>query len=296
MNIAHLKLFTRIAATHNISLAGKELGLSAAVASAHINKLEETLGTQLLYRTTRKVSLTEEGFAFLPHAESVLDSVESARAAIGAGSHTPQGTLRVTAPASFGRMHIVPALVEFTQLYPELHIDLRLSDSIVDMVEGGFDVAIRNAALSDSTLVARKLASDTRILCASPDYIEQHGIPANIDELKTHPIINLTGIEHWVFANNQGTIKFKPASKLHIDNGEAIRDACMRGMGITLCSMWCAYQALQEGKLVQVLKDQPLINDTALWAVYPSSRLLAPKVRVFIDYLKAYIGDVPYWD
>ncbi|ESP93548.1 MULTISPECIES: LysR family transcriptional regulator [Pseudoalteromonas] len=296
MNIAHLKLFTRIAATHNISLAGKELGLSAAVASAHINKLEETLGTQLLYRTTRKVSLTEEGFAFLPHAESVLDSVESARAAIGAGSHTPQGTLRVTAPASFGRMHIVPALVEFTQLYPELHIDLRLSDSIVDMVEGGFDVAVRNAALSDSTLVARKLASDTRILCASPDYIEQHGIPATIEELKAHPIINLTGIEHWVFANKQGNIKFKPASKLQIDNGEAIRDACMRGMGITLCSMWCAYQALQEGKLVQVLKDQPLINDTALWAVYPSSRLLAPKVRVFIDYLKAYIGDVPYWD
>ncbi|AOT10028.1 LysR family transcriptional regulator [Pseudoalteromonas luteoviolacea] len=296
MNIAHLKLFTRIAATHNISLAGKELGLSAAVASAHINKLEETLETQLLYRTTRKVALTEEGLAFLPHAESVLESVEVAKAAIGAGSHTPQGTLRITAPASFGRMHIVPALAEFTQRYPELKIDLRLSDSIVDMVEGGFDVAIRNAALSDSSLIASKLASDKRILCASPEYIAQHGAPESIEQLNTHPLINLTGIDHWVFEGGTQHIKFKPISGLHIDNGEAIRDACIRGMGITLCSMWCAYQALQEGKLVQVLKGSPLVNDTALWAVYPSSRMLAPKVRVFIDYLKAYIGKVPYWD
>ncbi|MBQ4812732.1 LysR family transcriptional regulator [Pseudoalteromonas luteoviolacea] len=296
MNVAHLKLFTRIAATHNISLAGKELGLSAAVASAHINKLEETLGTKLLYRTTRKVSLTEEGLAFLPHAESVLESIESAKAAIGAGSHTPQGTLRITAPASFGRMHIVPALAEFTQLYPELKIDLRLSDTIVDMVEGGFDIAIRNAALSDSTLVASKLASDTRILCASPEYVAEHGMPSSPQALHSHPTINLTGIDHWVFTHHQGNIKFKPHSGLQIDNGEAIRDACIRGMGITLCSMWCAYQALQEGKLVQVLKDTPLVNDTALWAVYPNSRLLAPKVRVFIDYLKAYIGDVPYWE
>ncbi|MCF6440924.1 LysR family transcriptional regulator [Pseudoalteromonas luteoviolacea] len=296
MNIAHLKLFTRIAATHNISLAGKELGLSAAVASAHINKLEETLETQLLYRTTRKVALTEEGLAFLPHAESVLESVEVAKAAIGAGSHTPQGTLRITAPASFGRMHIVPALVEFTQRYPELKIDLRLSDSIVDMVEGGFDVAIRNAALSDSSLIASKLASDTRILCASPEYIAKHGMPNSVEQLSAYPLINLTGIDHWVFEGATEHIKFKPISGLQIDNGEAIRDACIRGMGITLCSMWCAYQALQEGKLVQVLKEAPLVNDTALWAVYPSSRMLAPKVRVFIDYLKAYIGDVPYWD
>ena len=202
MNIDHLKLFARIANTNNISVAGRELNISPAVASAHINKLEETLGVRLIHRTTRKVSLTDEGKVFLPHAEEVLTSIEVAQAAVGVGADTPQGTLRVPAPASFGRMHLVPAMDEFLSRYPDLNIDFRFSDSILDVVEGGFDVAIRNAELKDSNLHARKLAEDKRVIAASPDYIKKYGEPSSIHELKNHAAVNLTGLEE-PFENGQ---------------------------------------------------------------------------------------------
>lgn len=296
MNNDHLKLFVRVAATHNISLAGSELGLSPPVASMHLNKLEESLGVKLIHRTTRRVSLTEEGREFLPHAEEILNAVNSARASIGAGSFAPQGTIRITAPSSFGRMHIVPALKSFTQAHPQLKVDLRQSDSIVDMVEGGFDIAIRNATLIDSSLVARKLAPDRRIICASPSYLKEFGEPKTPEDLAAHNCINLIGIDHWDFQSADGIIRIKPKGAIRIDNGESLRDVCIDGAGITLTSIWCAYQALAEGKLVQVLADYPLASDTAIWAVYPSSRLLAPKVRAFIDFFIQYYGEQPYWE
>jgi DNA-binding transcriptional LysR family regulator len=296
MNIEHLRLFVRIAATHNISLAGKELGLSPAVSSSHINKLEDGLGIRLLHRTTRKVSLTEEGKAFLPHAQDVLDSIETAQASLGVGSVSPQGKLRVAASASFGRMHLLPALNGFLKRYPELMVDLHLSDSVVDMVEGGFDIAIRDAKLNDSTLIARKLSPVTRMLCASPSYLTEYGEPQSPDDLLNHNCINLIGIDTWVLNTPTGTKSIKTKNRLRTDNGEAARDAATQGLGITLCSSWCCYQQLERGELVQILKDYPLVSETAIWAVYPSSRLLAPKVRLFIDYLSENFGDSPYWD
>jgi DNA-binding transcriptional LysR family regulator len=296
MNNEHLKLFVRIASTHNISLAGSELGLSPPVASMHINKLEESLGVKLIHRTTRKVSLTQEGHEFLPHAEEILNAVDNAKAAIGAGSFTPQGTIRVSAPSSFGRMHIVPFLKRFTEAYPELKIDLRQSDSIVDMVEGGFDIALRNASLNDSTLVARKLAPDRRIICASPNYIKKYGEPKTPKELVNHQCVNLIGLDTWVFETPDGQQKIKSKGAIRVDNGESVRDACIDGAGLTLCSIWCAYKALQKGELVQVLQGYPVVADTAIWAVYPSSRLLAPKVRAFIDFFIECYGAPPYWE
>ncbi|MCU7555200.1 LysR family transcriptional regulator [Alteromonas sp. ASW11-19] len=296
MNLEYLALFTRVASTHNISQAGKELGLSPAVASAHLNKLEQQLGVRLIHRTTRRVSLTEDGQAFLPHALDVLTSAETARAAVGAGNLSPQGNLRVTAPASFGRMHLMSALPGFMQRYPDLTIELRLSDSIVNLVEGGFDVAIRDAALEDSTMVARKLASDTRLLVASPGYLEQWGEPATPASLSEHRCVTLVGMDTWQFRDRTGNYSVQVNSPLRADNGEAVRDACAAGLGITVSSLWCAYRHLQRGELVPVLQDHSLVSDTAIWAVYPSSRLLAPKVRVFIDYLADYFGDTPYWE
>lgn len=296
MNNDHLRLFVRIAVTQNISMAGSELGLSPPVASMHINKLEDALGVRLIHRTTRKVSLTEEGREFLPHAEEVLNAVDRAKASVGAGSFTPQGTIRVAAPSSFARMHIVPALKGFIERYPSLKVDLRQSDSIVDMVEGGFDIAIRNAALIDSTLIARKLTRDQRIICASPDYIKEYGEPTTPKDLLNHQCINLIGIDTWTFNTPDGIQKIKAKGAIRTDNGESTRDACIAGAGLTLCSIWCAYEALKEGTLLQVLADYPIESDTAVWAVYPSSRLVAPKVRAFIDYFKEYYGDVPYWE
>ncbi|WP_133471673.1 LysR family transcriptional regulator [Paraglaciecola marina] len=296
MNIEHLRLFVRIAATHNISLAGSELGLSPAVASAHINKLEENLGVRLIHRTTRKVSLTEDGQAFLHHAENVLDSVEAARASVGAGSLSPSGTLRIAAPASFGRMHLLPALSDFLDANPQLKVDLKLSDSIVDLVEGGFDIAVRNSGLKDSSLIARRLAPDKRILCASPDFLANNGKPDTPQDLANFNCISLMGLDTWRFKDGNNIISVKAKGSFSTDNGEAIRDACTNGMGITINSTWSAYKQLQSGELVEVLPDYPLVANTAIWAVYPSSRMLAPKVRAFIDYYLEFFGDSPYWD
>lgn len=296
MNIEHLKLFIRLAATSNISKAGKELNLSPAVASAHINKLEEGLGARLVHRTTRKVSLTEEGVAFLPHAEEVLASIEAARASVGVGDLSPKGILRVTAPSSFGRMHLVPQLKGFLGRYPDLNIDLHLSDAMVDLVEGGFDVAIRNADLKNSTLIARKLANDNRWLYAAPEYIEQYGQPQTPQELRDHRCINLVGLEGLTFSTDSGPVNVKTRGVFRTDNGEALRDACVSGLGIAISSTWSVYQHLQRGELVRVLPDFPLVSGAAIWAVYPSSRLLAPKVRAFIDYLSQCYGEPPYWE
>ena len=296
MNIDHLKLFIRVAATQNISLAGAELGLSPAVASAHLGKLEEGLGVRLIHRTTRKVSLTEEGLAFYHHAEDVLSSVEAAKASIGAGSESPSGTLRVAAPASFGRMHLVPALNAFMKQHPRLNVDLMLSDTIIDLVEGGFDIAIRNSELKDSSLIARKLANDRRILCASPDYLATHGEPETPHDLKYHNCITLFGLNHWNFKQNEKKHCEKVKGNFRTDNGEAIRDACAQGLGITINSTWSAYRQLINRELVEILTNYPLISNTAIWAVYPSSRQLAPKVRAFIDYFSAYFGETPYWE
>ncbi|WOT03588.1 LysR family transcriptional regulator [Shewanella youngdeokensis] len=296
MNIEHLRLFVRIAFTHNISQAGKELGLSAPVASMHINKLEENMGARLIHRTTRKVSLTQEGEAFLPYAEEILSSIDAAQATIGSGKACPKGTLRITASASFGRMHLMPALKGFLTQYPDLAVDIRLTDSMVDLVEGGFDVAIRNADLKDSTLIARKLATDKRIMVASPGYIALHGKPKFPADLKAHLCINQTGLESWVFDTPEGVEHIKVKGKIKVDHGEAVRDAAVDGMGIAMCATWIAYQQLRDGSLVQVLEEYPLIDHSAIWAVYPSSRQLAPKVRAFIDYFAQRYGTPPYWD
>lgn len=296
MNIQHLRLFVRIATTNNISSAGNELGLSPAVASSYINKLEASLGTRLIHRTTRKVSLTKDGEAFLPHAEDVLASVEAARTSVGVGNHSPSGTLRVTAPASFGRMHLVPKMKDFMQIYPDISIDCHFSDSIVDLVEGGFDIAIRNASLKSSSLIARKLAPDNRILCASPEYIAKYGEPQTPQELEEHNCLILKGLDYWEFETPDGIVTIKPQGKFKIDNGEAVRDACVQGLGVTINSTWSVYECLKRGELVQVLKDYPFISTAAIWAVYPSSRQLAPKVRAFIDFFANAYGDKPYWD
>lgn len=296
MNIEHLRLFVRVARTHNISQAGQEMGLSPAVASNYMNKLEADLGVRLVHRTTRKVSLTEDGADFLPYAEDVLSSIEMAKASVGASETKPSGTLRITAPSSFGRMHLMPALKGFMNAYPSLSIDCRFSDTIVDLVEGGFDIAIRNAELKDSSFIARKLAQDRRLLCASPEYLAEYGAPQVPDDLLKHDCITLAGLENWRFNTPKGHKQIKAKGRFRADQGEAVRDACIAGIGVTVCSTWIAYDALQKGDLVQILDDYPLVSDTAIWAVYPSNRQLAPKVRAFIDYFTAIYGDTPYWD
>ncbi|TQV75209.1 LysR family transcriptional regulator [Aliikangiella marina] len=296
MKLEHLEVLVRVARTHSISRAGQELGLSPTVSSNYLTKLETELGVRLIHRTTRKVSLTEDGIDFLAHAENVLASVEAAKASVGAGITSPTGTLRITAPSSFGRIHLMPQLNDFMKLFPALELDCRFSDNIVDLVEGGFDIAIRNAELKDSSLVARKLAPDKRVLCASPDYVKKYGEPKTPNDLLKHQCLTLNGLETWKFKIPDGVQAIKGKGRFKADNGEAIRDACIQGMGITICSTWIAHQHLRSGKLIHLLQDFPLVSQSAIWAVYPTNRQLAPKVRAFIDFFVNAYGKKPYWD
>ena len=296
MNLDDLKLFVRIASTHNISRAGEQLGLSPAVASAHMSRLEQDLGIRLLHRTTRQVSLSEEGKIFLPHAEEILASIESAKAAVGVGQSTPAGMLRITAPASFGRQHLVPALAEFMSRHPKIEVDLNLSDTIVDLVEGGFDLAIRDAELKDSGMIARKLAVDKRIVCASPVYLQRHGEPRSPEEIRHHPTVCLRSLESWSFRQAESVVTVRTRPRMRTDNGEAMRDACCAGLGLTINSTWNTHKQLVSGDLVQILKAFPLATEAAIWAVYPSSRLVPFKVRALIDFLVGWFGEIPYWD
>ncbi len=185
MDTDALRLFVAAAERLNITAAGRDLGFAPAMASNRLAKLERELGTELLHRTTRKISVSQEGAAFLPYAREVLAQVDAGRAALGAGTLHPSGILRFAAPSSFAQLHIIPLLPEFQTRYPDITLDLRLSDTRQDIIEGSFDLALRSAPLEDSSLLGRKLADDTRILCASPAYIEEFGPPVTPDTLHT---------------------------------------------------------------------------------------------------------------
>lgn len=296
MDIEDLNLFVRIARLRSISSAARDIGLSPAGASARLAALEKQLGARLLHRTTRQATLTEDGLAFLPHAEHMISAAEAGRAALGREQVAPSGTLRVAAPASFARLHIVPALAEFRGRYPDLAIDLRMSDSMVDLVEGAFDVAVRYAELGDSSFVARRLAPDRRVLVASPDYLERRGRPRTPHDLEVHACLAVGSLDLWKFRTAGQIIEQRVRPDIRINDGVAIRDAASAGLGIALMATWCAAEELRSGALVPVLEDYPLVSTQALWALYPSSRELAPKVRVFIDWLTERFGPRPYWD
>jgi DNA-binding transcriptional LysR family regulator len=297
VDLDDLTLFVRIARLKSISAAARDLGLTPAGASARLAAFEKRLGARLLHRTTRQATLTVDGLAFLPHAEHVLDAADAARAALGREQATPRGTLRVAAPASFARMHIVPGLPDFCGRYPDLALDLRISDSVVDLVEGAFDVAVRYAELGDSSFIARRLAPDRRVLVASPDYLNRRGQPRTPDDLAQHDCLVVGTLDLWTFVGaDRKPISRKVSPALRINDGGAVRDAACAGLGVAWMATWCAADELRSGALVPVLPDFPLVSTQSLWALYPSSRELAPKVRAFIDWMVDRIGPEPYWD
>ncbi|MBP0015981.1 MAG: LysR family transcriptional regulator [Cyanobacteria bacterium SBLK] len=293
MDMLSLRLFLRVAELGSVSAAGRDLSLSPASASARLVKLEETVGCRLFNRTTRAVSLTTDGEVFLPYAQQAIETLEIGLSAIGTQGAQAQGILRMTMPGSFGRMHVIPALAEFQERYPLVSLDLRLSDEVLDAIEGAYDLIIRNAHLADSSFIARKLACDRRILVASPAYLERYGIPATPEELGEHQCVILADNNRWKFANGQ--IAIVPRSFV-VNDGEAVRKMIEQGMGIGIKSIWNAKESLKSGLLVEVLADFPLVAETSIWALYPSRRIVAPKVRVMIDFLLERFWPIPPWE
>ncbi|PYB77362.1 MULTISPECIES: LysR family transcriptional regulator [Rhizobium] len=295
-NLGDLEVFVRVIAAGSMSTAARDLGLSPAVVSKRIKRLEDKLGTRLLQRTTRQISLTEAGQGFHERVLTVLGGLEEAEAFASGRSSEVNGTLKISASTSFGRMHVAPHLKPFMDKHPDLAIHLVLSDEFTDIVGGGFDLAIRIAELNDSSLVARKLAPVRRVLCAAPSYLADHGTPETLDDLRKHRCLPAHNHESWRLEGPNGPVVLRPEGMLITNSSEVIREAVIAGLGIALRSTWDIGAELKSGKLVQVLPQYESSRNVALSAVYPSRQFLPAKVRLFIDYLAELYGPVPYWE
>lgn len=289
MDTDALRLFVLAAEKLNISAAGRDLGLAPAVSSARLAKLEQSVGATLLRRSTRKVALSIEGEEFLPYAREILAQEDAARAALGHGAAKATGTLRFTAPSTFAQLYIAPILPEFLARHPGITLDLRLSDAQVDLIEGSYDLALRNMALQDSSLISRKLADDTRILCASPRYLADAGTPGHPDDLAQHALIAFKDLAPRALVGPDGaTASFDPrnsSARLVLDDGLSQKIATLNDAGVSLNSMWSVHQDLRDGALVRVLPEWTAKAQSALWLVYPRSNVMSAKVRVFMDFL-----------
>ncbi len=285
--LASLRAFVKVVELGSFSEAGRQLRLSRSAISKYVGELEQSLGVQLLNRTTRHASPTENGQLYFERALSILADIDAADQAVAHLQSTPRGLLRVNAPMSFGTLQLGTAIADFMEINPELQIHLVLSDEQVDPVQGGFDVTLRIADLESSSLIARKIVPIERVICASPSYLKQHGIPAHPNALRGHVALTygflLTG-NQWKLIGKDGDHWIQPSWLLCANNAEVLRDAAVKGRGIALLPTFIAGEALRSGKLETVLDDYKAPPLT-LYAIYPPTRHLAVKVRLFIDFL-----------
>ncbi|MFJ4288667.1 LysR family transcriptional regulator [Cupriavidus sp. NPDC089707] len=295
-DLLDVAVFARAAALGNLSAAARDLGLSTSTASARLGRLEQALGSRLLHRTTRRLALTADGERFLSHAEQLLATAELAAQSVGSSAEQPRGQLRVTMPASFGRQHVSPALPDFLAIYPDITLDLRLTDQVIGLVDASIDVALRMGVLPDSTLVARPLAPSRRVICAAPAYLRERGVPRHPDDLRAHNCLLLADQSAWRFDTPLGETVVHVRGNLRADNGEVIRDALVAGVGIALKSTWDVGPLLRSGELVTVLDEYPVLPAVSIWAVFPSRHLVPAKTRAFVDFFAERFGDPPYWD
>ncbi len=291
-----LEVFSKVVTAGSMSGAARQMGLSPAVISKRLQRLEGRLGTRLLNRTTRQISLTEAGEGFFERVVAILAGVEEAEAYVARRSTDARGLLKISAPTSFGRMHIAPHLVKFMKANPGLSLNLDLSDRFVDIVSGGFDLAIRIGELPDSTLVARKLAPVRRILCASPKYLQKAGSLNKLEDLDHHSLIAPHNQGPWKLEGDEGLVTYRPNSTLQTNSSEVVRETVLAGLGIALRSTWDIGEELSSGKLKRVLPSYSSSKGLGIYAVYPSRNFLPAKVRLFIDYMAELFGPTPYWD
>ena len=300
-NLQEMAIFARVVAAGNLSAAGRELGLSTAVVSRRLTALESRLGVRLLNRTTRRTSLTDEGASYYETCTRILAEVDEADATISAGRAEPQGILRVAMSSAFGHQHITPLVPAFARLYPKLQLALSLSDRRVHLIDEGFDVAIRIAELEDSSLAARKLAPNRRVVCASPEYLARRGTPKTPLELAAHDCLLADWgqgfTQTWEFRGPAGKRgKVRVTGNYACDNWEVLREWALAGLGVALKSTWDVRRHLEDGTLVALCPGYTFDTDVAIEAVYPHRRHLPAKTRAFIDFLAESFGPEPYWD
>ncbi len=294
-SIADLEIFARVVTAGSMSAAGRELDLSPAVVSKRISHLEGRLGTRLFHRTTRQLQLTETGRGFYERVVHILATVQEAEAFVSSGHERAGGSLKITAPTAFSRLHIAPYLGKFMKQYPDLSIEIIATDHVMDIVREGIDVAIRISELDDSSLVAKKLAPCRRVFCASPDYLKEFGTPKTLADLSSHKVLVENNMA-WRLQGPEGVISLKLSSEIKTNSSEIVHQAIAAGCGVGFRSTWQIRDDLISKKLVHVLPQYREAPGISVYAVYPDKQFIPARLRVFVDFLTATYGPAPYWD
>jgi DNA-binding transcriptional LysR family regulator len=293
-----MKIFVEVARSAGFSAAASKIGLSRARVSKSVMQLEQHLGTRLFNRTTRRISLTEVGKIYLERCIAILQDIDETEAIAAEQTQEPRGRLTLSAPTSFGVLHLQRSIPAYLRQFPEVQISLNLADRFIDVVDEGFDLVIRIAELQDSSLIARRLAPCRRLLCASPAYLQQHGTPQVPQDLAIHQCLvysNELKPDTWQLQGPKGIEAVKVNGPICADNGDILRAAAVEGLGVTLLPTFIIGPDLEAGRLRQVLAEYcpPPIS---IHAVFPSRRYLSAKVRSFVDFMAAYFGNQPDWD
>ena len=285
--LAAFRTFARVAEAGSFSAVAREAGMTQPAVSRQVLALEEHLGARLIQRTTRSLMLTEDGRELLVHARRVLACVEEAEAAVGRRSASPTGLVRLSAPANFGRLYVAPLMRRLLDRYPELHVELHMTDSVSDLIAEGMDLAIRGGAVPDSTLVARRIGASARHVVGSAEYISRNGAPAQPADLARHSCIIFlqnAAPQDWTFRGPGGAAAVHVAGRFRTDSSEAMREAVLGGVGLALAPDWMFGGELLTGQ-VQAVLDGYQAEQVPIHAVYPSRRNLAPRTRAVIEFL-----------
>ncbi len=295
----NMENFIHVVESGSITSAADQLGVAKSAVSRRLKELEEHLGVELFHRTTRRLNLTDTGRSFYHQSVRILEDVLEAELATSQAHVTLQGPLKVALPSSFGLMHMGPAISDFLQAHPQIDFELDFNDREIDLMQEGFDLAVRIANLPDSSLIARHLASINFVICASPVYLERMGTPQRPDELTEHQCLVyslLSDFESWHLKDNHGKeIKVKIHPFLKASTGEFLRDSAVAGQGIILVPSFIAYKEIESGALVPILEDYEPLQIEA-YAIYPQTRHLSQRVRAFVDFLIKRFEGTPYWD
>ncbi len=296
---ADLEAFTAVVESGTFSAAGERLGIAKSVVSRRISQLESRLGSRLMNRTTRRLALTDAGRNFYQRATQILADLDDAEQSVTQEMAELRGSLKLAAPLSFGLLHLTRAITDFLNEHPAIELNLDLNDRNINLVEDGFDMAVRIGKLKDSTLVARRLGTSQHVTCASPAYLQQHGEPVHPDDLQQHVGLqysNITYKQQWGYVNPEGKTVFgQPQIRIRSNNGDALASAAMAGLGITAGPTFILGNYIKDGSLVALLSgyQRPA---TGIRAIYPPGRLIPKRVQVFSDFLASRFGDCPYWD
>jgi DNA-binding transcriptional LysR family regulator len=298
--LAEMMTFAKVVEMKSFSAAADALNTSKSLVSKQVSNLESALGVRLLNRTTRRMSLTEIGAAYYDHCVRIAQEIDAAAETVTQLQAEPRGVLKVTSPVIFSSLHLAPALQTFLKRYEHVEVELNASDRIVDIVEEGYDLAIRITGAPSPTMVARRIGPVRWVTCASPSYLERHGTPRTPQELNDHQCLGYLGLpaQHsgWRYRAGNRDVMMHPSGKCRVNNSEVLIQLALGGVGIVMFPTYILGPYLKSGRLKEILTDSVANPDTSLYATYLPNRYMQPKVRAFIDHLMEHFGPEPYWD